>query len=107
MKRIRAGLPALTIALCGNAPISAGAAGNGPAGQALAQRWCSACHAVDRVGPASDTAPAFSTIARTAHRDDAWLRAWLTDPHPPMPNFQLSRQQIDDIMAYLGSLAAP
>jgi mono/diheme cytochrome c family protein len=32
------------------------------------------------------------------------VRAWLADPHPPMPNFNLSRQQIDDIVAYLDSL---
>jgi hypothetical protein len=25
-------------------------------------------------------------------------------PHPPMPNISLSRQQIDDIVAYLSSL---
>jgi hypothetical protein len=26
------------------------------------------------------------------------------DPHPPMLNISLSRQQIDDIVAYLGTL---
>jgi len=25
-------------------------------------------------------------------------------PHPPMPSISLSRQQIDDIVAYLGTL---
>jgi hypothetical protein len=30
----------------------------------------------------------------------------LMDPHDPMPNIMLSRQQIADIIAYLNSLAA-
>jgi mono/diheme cytochrome c family protein len=32
------------------------------------------------------------------------IRGWLADPHPPMPNLNLSRQEIDDILAYLESL---
>jgi hypothetical protein len=39
-----------------------------------------------------------------ANRDQGWLRTWLIDPHPPMPNLHLSRQEIDDIIAYLSSL---
>jgi len=34
----------------------------------------------------------------------AWSRVWLMDPHPPMPSIMLSRQQVDDIIAYLNSL---
>jgi hypothetical protein len=32
------------------------------------------------------------------------LRAWLADPHPPMPGLDLANQQEDDIIAYLMSL---
>jgi hypothetical protein len=32
------------------------------------------------------------------------IEGWLADPHPPMPNLDLSRQEINDIMAYLQSL---
>jgi hypothetical protein len=33
--------------------------------------------------------------------------AWLANPHPPMPNFNLSRTEIDWIVAYLASLRRP
>jgi cytochrome c len=80
------------------------AAGDAQAGQNLAQRWCSGCHIVDRSGHGADTAPPFPTIANSSPENHTWLRTWLTDPHPPMPNLNLSRQQIDDIVAYLDTL---
>ncbi|HEX7970589.1 MAG TPA: c-type cytochrome [Stellaceae bacterium] len=83
----------------------ASAAGNAQAGHALAQVWCSSCHMVDTSGQGRDTAPPFADIAKRRTADRAWLRAWLISPHPPMPNFNLSRQEIDDIVAYLDSLA--
>jgi mono/diheme cytochrome c family protein len=81
------------------------AAGDAEAGHKLAQLWCTSCHIVDAPahGAGADTAPPFPTIARQ-HRDRAWIRAWLAAPHPPMPNLNLSRQQIDDVLAYLDSL---
>ena len=80
------------------------AAGNAQAGHSLARLWCSSCHIVDESGEGRDTAPPFATIANSRHADDRWLRGWLIQPHPPMPNFNLSRQEIDDITAYLSSL---
>lgn len=87
------------------AAVPAVAAGNAQAGHALARIWCSSCHMVDLSGQARDTAPPFADIAKRKAADRAWLRAWLVAPHPPMPNFNLSRQEIDDIVAYLDSLA--
>jgi mono/diheme cytochrome c family protein len=80
------------------------AAGDAAKGHALAQRWCSSCHLVDESGQAPDTAPPFSIIARRHGPNRDWVRAWLAAPHPPMPNFDLTRQQIDDVVAYLDSL---
>jgi cytochrome c len=80
------------------------AAGDVVAGHTLAQVWCSSCHLVDQAGQGRDTAPPFATIANRSDADRRWLRGWLTEPHPPMPNFNLSRRQIDDIVAYLDSL---
>lgn len=85
-------------------PSTALAAGDAQAGQNLAQSWCSGCHIVDRSGHGADTAPPFPTIANSSPENHTWLRTWLTDPHPPMPNLNLSRQQIDDIVAYLDTL---
>lgn len=81
------------------------AAGDVAAGQELARRWCAGCHVIDRSRQGSDAAPPFVAIARQNPETRGWLRAWLTAPHPPMPNFNLSRRQIDDIIAYLDSLS--
>lgn len=78
--------------------------GNAKTGALLARHWCGACHGLG--GVASDAAPPLETIAQRAHDGASWLRAWLADPHPPMPNLTLSRSEIDDIVAYLETLAA-
>lgn len=97
---------ALAAILCAWANSPAAAAGNVPAGRDLAQRWCSSCHIVDQSGHGPDTAPPFRTIAKRGPKDRDWMRAWITAPHPPMPNLNLSRQQIDDVVAYIDSLTA-
>jgi len=79
--------------------------GDAAAGHELARLWCSSCHFVDGSGRGSDTAPPFATIAQNNRDNQGWLR-WLKSPHPPMPNFNLSRQQIDDIVAHLGNLSS-
>jgi mono/diheme cytochrome c family protein len=80
------------------------AAGNGQAGRLLAQRWCSGCHAVPGAQAASDVAPSFASVAKAHKGDPSWVRAWLMTPHPPMEGINLTRQQIDDVTAYLQSL---
>ena len=69
------------------------------AGAKLAQQWCSGCHSIGGK-PGPDTAPALPP----AGRDAAWLRGWLHAPHPPMPDLDLGRQQVEDLVAYLDSL---
>jgi len=83
------------------------AAGDAARGHALAGVWCSNCHIIDADGNGKDTAPPFSVIARRGWPDQRVARAFIEAPHPPMPNFDLARTQIDDIVAYLNSLAAP
>jgi len=73
-------------------------------GVMLARTWCTGCHVVEPGGRGSDAAPSFMTIANDPKRGPAALRAWLTRPHPPMPNMNLSRAEIDDVVAYLRSL---
>lgn len=86
---------------------SAQAAGDREAGWHLARQWCTGCHVVDAAGHGTDVAPAFPVIARERGRDQRWLRAWLATPHPPMPNPNLSGAEIEDVVAYLESLARP
>ncbi|MDQ7246944.1 c-type cytochrome [Dongia sedimenti] len=94
-----------TVALLVATGSLAWADGNAKTGALLARHWCAACHGLDG-GIASDAAPPLETIAQRAHEGASWLRAWLANPHPPMPNFTLSRSEIDDIVAYLETLAA-
>ena len=83
------------------------AAGDAQAGLQLAQRWCTSCHVVDAAGHGTDAAPPFSAIAVKRHKNQSWLRAWLSSPHPRMPDVHLSNQEISDVVAYLNSLAHP
>ncbi|MEZ5931717.1 MAG: cytochrome c [Alphaproteobacteria bacterium] len=75
------------------------------AGEKLAKQWCTNCHLIGTEQSAGgDAAPPFAAIAESAadRKDD--LKAWLADPHPPMPNLSLSRFEIDDLLAYIESL---
>lgn len=74
-------------------------------GEQLAREWCSNCHLVapDQTS-GGDGAPTFNSIAETAQERNDDLRAWLADPHPPMPNFDLTVREIDDLLAYIESL---
>lgn len=89
------------------APGFAWAAGDAARGQALAQVWCANCHVVEANGGGKDTAPPLPEVARRGGPDQIEARTFLNAPHPPMPNFDLARQQIDDIVAYLKTLARP
>ncbi len=79
------------------------AAGDPDNGARLTQTWCSGCHAAGASG--ADVAPPLREIASRPGRTQAYLYAWLTDPHPPMPRLDLSNRQIADLMAYLATLA--
>ena len=71
----------------------------------LAKQWCVSCHFVDAgqtVG--GDLAPPFVAIARDKTKSDRALFIWLTNPHPPMPNFNLTVWEIDAIVSYISSL---
>ena len=35
---------------------------------------------------------------------EGYLKGWISNPHPPMPNFNLTRQTVDDLVAYIRSL---
>ena len=95
----------IALAIClGHTSIAYAASGNAEAGRQLVMRSCSSCHATESAKTATDNAPPFAAVAKTNRERPAWIRGWLMEPHPPMPNISLSRQQIDDIVAYLGTL---
>ncbi len=96
---------AVALLLAGPSP-ALSANGNAEAGKRLAQQWCSSCHQVEPTAAARDTAPPFASLGVQKGKDPGWIRAWLANPHPPMRDIALSRQQIDDVVAYLQSLAS-
>jgi cytochrome c2 len=73
-------------------------------GEIIVKRWCAACHLVapDQTQANSD-APSFAAIAHKKKSSKA-LTAFLTDPHPKMPDMNLTRSEIADIVAYIGTL---
>jgi mono/diheme cytochrome c family protein len=72
-------------------------------GEIIAKRWCAACHLVspDQTQANSD-APSFAAIAKK--KSSKALTGFLTDPHPKMPDMSLTRGEIADIVAYIGTL---
>lgn len=81
------------------------ARGDIAAGHTLAEKWCSECHAVEpKPAQSGDAAPSFAAIAKLPSTTLISVQAWLQTPHPRMPDLQLTRQQIDDIDAYILSL---
>jgi mono/diheme cytochrome c family protein len=88
-------------ALVASAPASAGDAQHGAT---IAKRWCADCHVVsnDQASAFSD-APSFGDIAQR-HADRKEIANFLANPHPPMPDMNLSRSEIDDIVTYIRSL---
>ena len=88
--------------LIASAPASSGDA---ESGRVLARAWCSQCHVVEAdQAQASDVAPPFAQVANDLAKTNLGLKAWLADPHPPMPNLNLSQVQIDDLIAYIETL---
>jgi mono/diheme cytochrome c family protein len=84
---------------------TAWAAGDAGEGKRVAERWCSSCHIVDQSGRQRETAPSFAVLANNPAKSAQFLKAWITNPHPPMPNFNLTRRTVDDLVAYIRSLS--
>lgn len=75
-------------------------------GGRLAQRWCASCHLVAPAQQqASADAPPFATIGRVPGFTAERVAYFLLTPHPPMPDMGLSRNDAQDLAAYIGSLA--
>lgn len=80
------------------------AAGDAQEGFRIARRWCASCHVIGRNTPGGDAAPPFVALASDPDKTEAYLKNWISNPHPPMPNLNLSRSDIEDLTAYIRSL---
>jgi mono/diheme cytochrome c family protein len=71
----------------------------------LAQRWCASCHVVSSTQDSGrDATPSFVSLAKRANFNAEKLAFFLLDPHPKMPNMSLTRDEAEDIAAYIGTL---
>ena len=103
--RVSALLVVLVLILgAANAAARAAEFGDAKAGRALAERWCTGCHITAPGQGDSDAAPSLTGLANNPAKSPAKLKTWLMAPHPSMPDFNLSRQAIADIVAYIESL---
>jgi len=76
------------------------------AGRRLAATWCANCHQIGAggPGPASDAAPPLPAIAAMPSTTSLSLRVFLQTPHATMPDYRLTREEMDDVIAYILSL---
>ena len=75
-------------------------------GNNLARTLCTACHLIGEPAnaPVPADVPSFVSIANRPNQSTDHLLTWLTQPHPPMPNINLTRKEIRDLSGYILSL---
>jgi mono/diheme cytochrome c family protein len=79
------------------------------AGRQIAKTWCSGCHQVDRQErkTGNDAVPSFRSVAQMDSTTMMSLSAFLATPHSRMPDYALSRTEIQNVSAYILSLRQP
>ncbi len=77
-------------------------------GRRLAERFCTSCHEIrpgeTGAGPMA-AAPPFQLVARMPSTTQLALHVFLSTSHAGMPNILLTEQEIDELAAYIVSLA--
>lgn len=76
-------------------------------GKALVVKYCSGCHAVELTGNSPHPkAPPFRTLSERFPLDalEETFIGTIDTGHPGMPVFKASQDQIDAIIAYIGSV---
>jgi len=74
-------------------------------GGEIAKRWCASCHVVaDDQSHGADNVPTFASIGRRPGVTADRIATFLRDPHPKMPDMQISRSESEDLAAYIVSL---
>ena len=76
------------------------------AGRAIAQKFCSSCHLTPDMPERSVTVgiPSLSTLANKPEQTSEAIALRLINPPHPMPDMQLTRDEIADVIAYLAKL---
>jgi mono/diheme cytochrome c family protein len=96
---------ALFLALSVMSGAGAETRGDPASGRRIAERWCAACHIVSpEQKSGSADVRTFQAIAEMTGDDRDSLAAFLTDPHPVMPDLHLTPREVADLVAYIASL---
>lgn len=74
------------------------------AGRQLVQASCGTCHEERGALSAPQKGPSLKSIAAMPSTTSMSLHVFLLTPHANMPNYRLSPQEIDDVVAYILSL---
>lgn len=88
-------------------PTAAAAAqivGDAARGNEITAKWCVSCHLLDGQS-GSDGAPPLRGVSAKGAQTPGFFRNFLMAPHKPMPPLQLTNQEIEDVVAYLGELS--
>jgi mono/diheme cytochrome c family protein len=86
-------------------PAGVASAADAVNGKRLAERWCATCHIVSPEQDRGTTqVPPFSEVAKRSHIDAPMVALFLMNPHPKMPDMNLSRSEAADLAAYIVSL---
>ena len=101
-KRMRIGAAALALTALSGVPAFAADAAHG---EQLARRWCAACHVVSEDQThGADNVPTFAAIAKIPGFGAEKIARFLRDPHPKMPDMQITTSESEDLAAYIASL---
>jgi len=75
-------------------------------GSRIAKVWCANCHVVadGQSVPAQSDAPSFAELAAKEDQSETKLQGFLLTPRHPMPPLNLSRAEMDAVIAYILSL---
>lgn len=92
------------VAIMSTSPVDA--AGNAKHGKQIAEKWCATCHNIDPSALRFDKSkpPSFQEIADTPTMNEAALRTFFGTPHLQMPNFSVTKEIRDHLIAYITSL---
>lgn len=104
------GLAAVAAGLVGAPAASQAASGDAAKGQALAKRLCSNCHIIGEEAAAATVSadvPSFKSIADLPDQSPERIAGRIVVPHPPMPQIDVTRNEIRDLAAYIMSLKSP
>ncbi len=102
---VRTALFAACLSALSTAPVLSQTIGDVEAGRMIASSLCVQCHRLtERDNDPDRMPPDFAAVANMPSFTELSMRVFLQTPHGPMPRYQFSQNELDDIIAYIASL---